>query len=53
LKIRGGCEVLDFVTSIDSFKEFLGNLKAAGGGDAPEDMANAIQETNKLSWVHP
>jgi hypothetical protein len=47
------CEVLDFVTSVDSFKEFLANLRAKGGGDTPEDMANAIQATNKLSWNHP
>jgi hypothetical protein len=47
------CEVLDFVTSIDSFKKFLANLEAKGGGDTPEDMANAIRVTNKLSWNHP
>jgi len=47
------CEVLDFVTSIDSFKEFLAGLNATGGDDAPEDMANAIRETNKLSWANP
>jgi hypothetical protein len=47
------CEVLDFVTSIDSFKEFLAGLNATGGDDTPEDMANAIRETNKLSWANP
>ena len=47
------CEVLDFVTSIDSFKEFLANLETKGGCDTPEDMANAIQVTNMLSWNHP
>jgi phage-related protein len=47
------CEVLDFITSIGSFKEFLAGLNATGGDDAPEDMANEIQETNKLSWANP
>lgn len=46
-------EVLDFVTSIDSFKNFLANLKATGGADTAEDMAGAIQQTNRLSWSHP
>ena len=46
-------EVLDFVDSIDSFKSFLADLRATGGADAPEDMAGAIQEVNKLSWSNP
>ena len=45
------CEVLDFVTSINNFKEVLSNLNTTGGADAPEDMANAISEANKLSWT--
>ena len=46
-------EVLDFVDSLDTFKSFLEDLRATGGADAPEDMAGAIQEVNKLSWSNP
>jgi len=46
-------EVLDFVTSIDTFRTFLTNLRATGGADTAEDIAGAIQQANKLSWSQP
>ena len=46
-------EVLDFVTSVEEFESFLSCLGASGGGDAPEDLAGAIQQANTLSWSHP
>jgi hypothetical protein len=46
-------EVLDFVASVDDFKNFLAGLSATGGGDAPEDLAGAIQKANMLSWNQP
>ena len=46
-------EVLDFVSSVEEFKHFLANLAAVGGADTPEDLAGAIQQANKLSWIQP
>jgi hypothetical protein len=43
-------EVLDFVPSVTEFENFVGRLVATGGADAPEDIAGAIQQANKLSW---
>ena len=44
-------EVLDFTASLAEFESFVSELKAGGGGDAPEDMAGAFQKTNELSWA--
>ena len=46
-------EIFDFNKSIKLFESFLGRLKAIGGDDGPEDLAGAIKETNKLSWLYP
>lgn len=50
-------EVLDFVPSIDAFTGFVARIVAlrvaSGGGDAPEDMAGAIQKANGLKWASP
>lgn len=43
-------EVLDFVDSVDVFQSFVGELVATGGGDAPEDVAGALQKANGLAW---
>lgn len=44
-------EMLDFTTCTKTFEEFVGHLKANGGGDAPEDIAGAFQKANSLSWT--
>jgi hypothetical protein len=46
-------EVMDFDSSIVRFENFVGSLKAIGGGDGPEDMAGGIQKANRLSWNNP
>ncbi|KAL3798707.1 hypothetical protein HJC23_004458 [Cyclotella cryptica] len=46
-------EVLDFVSSVGAFEDFLANLSADGGGDTPEDLAGAIQQANSLTWTQP
>jgi Alpha-kinase family len=48
-------DVLDFVTGVEQFEAFLGEIKCATvhhapPDDAPEDMAGGIQKANKLSW---
>jgi rRNA maturation endonuclease Nob1 len=43
-------EVLDFTSAVEDFERFVSLLKAGGGGDAPEDIAGAIQKANALSW---
>ena len=45
-------EVLDFCSSVDTFKAFVGKLTATGGDDAPEDMAGAVQKANALDWKY-
>jgi len=46
-------EVLDFTADTSIFENFITNLQAIGGGDAPEDMAGGIQKVNELSWSQP
>jgi len=46
-------EILDFISSISVFEEFVDGVVATGGGDAPEDMAGAMQKANALSWENP
>ncbi len=43
-------EELGFTDSVTEFEKFVSALTATGGGDAPEDMAGAIQRANSLSW---
>lgn len=45
--------VLDFVSSIDDFENFVDGVGAIGGGDTPEDMAGGIQKANSLDWKNP
>ena len=45
-------EVLDFCSSVDTFKTFVGKLTATGGADGPEDMAGAVQKANALDWKY-
>lgn len=40
----------DLSSNLDSFQEFLYNVKAGGGGDTPEDLVSGLNETMKLSW---
>ena len=42
--------ILNFTSSISEFESFVSGLRALGGGDAPEDMAGAVQKANSLSW---
>ena len=43
-------EVEDFTESVDLFIANLAKLKAAGGGDHPEDVLGAIKKTLGLKW---
>lgn len=43
-------EELNFTDSVAQFEGFVSKLQATGGGDAPEDLAGAIQKANQLSW---
>ena len=44
-------DVFDFDPEVESFVDFLGGLKALGGGDIPEDYVAALEVSfEKLSW---
>jgi hypothetical protein len=40
----------DFTGSIDEFRTQLSRQRAAGGGDYPEAMQDALQQSTKLTW---
>jgi len=40
----------DFTDSIDQMKDRLSAQRPSGGGDYPEAMDQALEESNKLSW---
>jgi len=40
----------DFTSSVSTMKSWLDASKAAGGGDAPEAVADALYEATTLSW---
>ncbi|MCI0464335.1 MAG: VWA domain-containing protein [Gemmataceae bacterium] len=40
----------DFTDSLDDFRERLGAQRAAGGGDTPEAMHQALEDAVKLDW---
>jgi hypothetical protein len=42
--------VLDFVSSVHDFEDFLGNISTWGGDGYTADMARGIQTANQLSW---
>ena len=42
---------LDFTDDVEKATAFLLGLNVAGGGDGPEDMLGAIDETLALSWA--
>lgn len=50
---RNRFEVMDFTSSVDDFRSFVASMHAGGGDDAPEDMAGATKEANKLTWESP
>jgi hypothetical protein len=50
---RHRSEVFPFSESVLEFESFVENLRATGGGDAPEDIAGAVQKVNELDWTHP
>lgn len=39
-----------FSENIKSFKKFLGNVEAFGGGDAPEDVFGGLEVALKQDW---
>ena len=43
--------VLPFTDDISCVTSFINNLQARGGGDAPECVATAFYECNKLDWM--
>ena len=43
-------EILDFTEDIAQFTEFVGRIRASGGGDGPEDVLGAINQTINLNW---
>jgi Mg-chelatase subunit ChlD len=40
----------DFTSSVKTMKEWLDACSAQGGGDAPEAVADALNDANNLSW---
>jgi Mg-chelatase subunit ChlD len=42
--------VLDFVSSVHEFEDFLGRISTWGGDGSTADMARGIQTANQLSW---
>eukprot|EP01084_Bolivina_argentea_P316205 548048_1 len=44
-------ETLPFTTNIQSFEEFVSNLKEEGGDDAAEDVLGGLQEAINLKWT--
>jgi hypothetical protein len=41
---------MPFTTDLESLPEFLTNVPAYGGADAPEDISGALQEVLNLDW---
>jgi hypothetical protein len=44
---------LKFVDNIETFQEFLSNIKAKGGQDQAEDVIGGLEQVNKLEWTNP
>jgi hypothetical protein len=44
---------LKFVDNIETFQEFLSNIKAKGGQDQAEDVIGGLEQVNKLEWINP
>jgi hypothetical protein len=42
--------ILDFVSSVHDFEDFLGRISTWGGDGYTADMARGIQKANQLSW---
>ena len=43
-------EILDFTDNTNLFTDFVGRITASGGGDTPEDVLGAINQTINLNW---
>ena len=43
-------EKLDFTSSVEEFKTFVGDIKASGGGDLCEDVIGGLKEVLDLEW---
>ena len=43
-------ECLEFTDSVPKFKEFLEDIDATGGEDAPEDVLGGLEIVGKLNW---
>jgi Mg-chelatase subunit ChlD len=43
-------EVVPFTEELQTFQSALERVEASGGGDTPEDLQAALQESMKMSW---
>jgi Mg-chelatase subunit ChlD len=43
-------EVVPFTENLQEFQSALDVVEASGGGDTPEDLQSALEQTMKLSW---
>ena len=43
-------ETFQFSENTDMFVSFLGNIRATGGGDAPEDVLGGLEAALNLAW---
>ena len=46
-------EKLDFTSDLHEVVEWLGKVKATGGGDTAEDVVGAMMEASTFSWEQP
>ena len=44
-------EIMDFTDDIPSFIDFIGTIRAFRGGDIPEDVLGALNQTINLNWT--
>ena len=43
-------EILDFTENVTNFIHFIGGVRAFYGGDIPEDVLGALDQTINLEW---
>ena len=44
-------QMQNFTNDISSFRSFVSNVEAVGGGDTAEDIFGGLEEAGKLSWT--
>jgi len=47
---NGRIEICDFSEDIESVRIFINRMRAYGGGDAPEDIAGALNSALTITW---